>query len=152
MLKIMENENKSDLGKFTLSAACCDILGMKQINSAFASRNLGTFHICDQRYLNNAGVSNKFLKDGYVLVKGVLPGFEKGGYFALVRPENTSMNCLSGSKSSTLGGANGLGGGVWFKKIDTCGISLNPHVEMGIGFDGMPIIPRPDIFVVVRLF
>ncbi len=152
LLKIMENQNPADLGKFTLSAACCDVLGMKQINSAFASRNLGTFHVCDSKYLNNAGVSTKFLKDGYVLVKGVLPGYEKGGYFALVNPSTTTFGCFQKSNSNILGGQRGLGGGVWFKKIDTCAISLNPHMEMGIGFDGMPVIPRPDIFISVRLF
>ena len=149
MLAILENTNPEDLGRFN-TGVCCSVLTVEAINAVFKSRGLGQFKICDMKYVNNLGVATKFIKDGRCLVIGSLAGMKYSGYFALVRPFNQPLVArASAARKPALGS---LGQGIWFDMIDKRQTSFYKNVDIGTGFDGMPIIPRPDRILSLQLF
>ena len=149
LLAILENTNPEDLGRFN-TGVCCTMLTLDMVNSVFASRGLGKFKVCDMKYVNNLGVATKFVKDGRVLIKGSLAGAKYGGYFALVKPFNQPLTASASAANRPALGQ--LGKGVWFDMIDHRKTSFYKNVDIGTGFDGMPIIERPDMWISLQLF
>lgn len=132
---LFSNTNPSDVGRVGLSA-CCNFMGLDQINQQFLAQGLPQISIYDEGYVDDNGQFNLYIPDGYVIIVGCRPNGVPVGHYWLTR------NAIGCSVTS----------GFWNKLIDTCSTEITRRIILAEGHNGGPALEYPRQLVVLRVF
>lgn len=131
---LFSNTNPSDVGRVGLSA-CCNFMGLEQVNQQFLAQGLPQIVIYDEGYYDDNGNFNIYIPYGYVVIIGCRPNNVPVGHYWLTR------NAIGCSISS----------GFWQKMIDTCATEITRRIIVADGHNGGPALEYPRMVAVLRV-
>lgn len=131
---LFSNTNPADVGRVGLSA-CCNFMGIGQINEQFLAQGLPQIVIYDGGYMDDNNNFNVYIPDGYVIIVGCRPGDVPPGHYYLTR---NAVGCTVDS-------------GFWQMMIDNCGREIPRKIQLVDGHNGGPALEYPRQVVVLRV-
>jgi hypothetical protein len=127
---MLSNTNPADLGG-KRTAGLSNILSMKQINELLTGEDLPNIQIYEGGYEDEAGVYNRFIPTGRIVIVGARSDGGRIGEYRMTRNANNAT----------------LGPGAYMKVVDNVNREVPRRIDVHDGHNGGPVLYYPSAII-----